>query len=536
MPVGEMSLSRYRLIPILLLALICAGLLLNGHLVPAGDNATYLVLGQSLATGRGYRMVSDPRAPQMALYPPGYPTVLAGVLALTGTARNLLAAIVPIKLLSIGLFLASIALAYDLLRRRSVALAVWTALLMAVNPQLLHFANEVGTEIPFLFLSLAAIWLLKRAGPEPSDGATLGLAALLAGAFYVRSIALVMAVAFALYLLARRQPRQALLLVLVTAALALPWFAYTRSLPSTGTSVGLGRGYFDLFLSSDPYGTQQATASELLSRVLLNLRIYAVDIWPDVVFPHASGLARRFGPIGVAVPLAISALMGLGFVLEARRWQASEWYVALFFAACAGYLWAQSRLIVPIIPFALYYFGRAVQSLSDLVLRNRPELRSAAMALFWLALTASALWAGLRPIQHNLRYGFDQPVDTYYARDSEWNRYLQSIRWITDPSSRPLVVMCRKADLLYVLTGHQALEYPYSPDGMVLREAARENQVDYIIEDAFTWTRTSEQYLTPALQGWRAQAPGSLVLAYETEAPQTRVWRVQLQQTGEKRQ
>ncbi len=528
-----MSQTRHRLIPILALGLLCAALMLNGHLVPAGDNATYMVLGQSLVTGHGYRMISDPRAPQMALYPPGYPLILSGVLALTGTTGHLLAAIVPLKVLSIALFLASIALTYTLLRHRNAALAALTALLMAVNPQLLHFANEVGTEIPYLFLSLACIWLFERSQHQRGNGSTLGVAILLACAFYVRSIALVMAAAFALYLLRRRQFRRALLLVLVIAALALPWFVYTNSRPSTGTSVGLGRGYFALFLSSDPYGTQQATVSELLNRVTQNLRTYAVDIWPDVLFPHASGLARTLGPAGIAVPLVLSAVIGLGFALEARRGLPSEWYVALFFASCVGYLWAQSRLIVPIIPFAIYYLGVGLQPLLNRLLRGAPLLKAPALALVCFVLAISALAADLRPIQDNLRHGFDQSVDTYYARDLEWDHYLRSIRWITSPASRPLVVMCRKADLLYVLTGHKAMEYPYSPDGMELLQTARENQVDYIIEDAFTWTRTTAQYLRPALESWRAQAPDSLSLAYETDAPQTRVWRVQLQQTGE---
>jgi hypothetical protein len=509
-------------------------LMLNGHLVPAGDNATYMVLGQSLATGHGYRMVSDPRAPQMALYPPGYPLIVAAALALTGTTQRLLAAIVPMKLLSVTLFLASIALAYDLLKRRSTTLAALTALLMAVNPQLLHFANEVGTEIPYLFLSLACIWLFERSQRQPGNGVTLCVAILLACAFYVRSIALVVGAAFALYLLARRQFQRALVLVLVTAALVLPWFIYTSSLPSTGTSVGLGRGYFALFLSSDPYGTQQATISDVVSRVTQNLRIYAVDIWPDVLFPHASGLAGALGPVGVAVTLAVSVLIALGFVLEARRGQASEWYVALFFASCAGYLWAQGRLIVPIIPFAIYYLWAAMQSLFNLLLRKVPGLKMPALVLACLALAASALVADLRSIQDNLRHGFDQSVDTYYARDSEWDHYLQSMKWITSNTAQPLVVMCRKADLLYILTGHKALEYPYSTDGMELLQTARDNQVDYIIEDAFTWTRTTAQYLKPALDSWRAKDPSSLALTFETVAPHTRVWRVQSQQTGEK--
>ena len=70
-------------------------------------------------------------------------------------------------------------------------------------------------------------------------------------------------------------------------------------------------------------------------------------------------------------------------------------------------------------------------------------------------------------------------------------------------------------------------DVPQSADGMELVRAVYSNQVAYVIEDAFTWTRTTEQYLRPALRSWQAQDPAALSLAYETDAPRTRVWRVQ---------
>lgn len=516
---------RHRLIPILALGLLCSALLLNGHLVPAGDNATYMVLSQSLVTGRGYRVISDPRSPQMALYPPGYPLLLAGVLALTGTARHLLAAIAPMKLVSITLHLGAIALAHNIFRRRNPTLATMTALLVAVNPELLHFSNEVGTEIPYLFLSLASVWFFERHWREPRNSMVFYLAGLIALTFYVRSVALVMAASFAFYLLMRREFKRALLLLLLTGVLALPWFIYTSSLPSTGTSVGLGRGYFALYFSGDPYGSTQASFSDWAARLLQNLRIYALDIAPSVLFAHTSSVAELLGPAAAVVLTTISVLVLLGFVLEARRGFAGEWYVALFFASSVGYLWAQSRLVVPIIPFAIYYLLLAIQSLLDLVPRDQ-SVRKLILPLTLLALALSAVLADARSIYRNLRHGFGQPVDAYYARDAEWSNYLQAMKWVAAHTSQPTVVMCRKADLLYILTGHNALEYPYSADGMQLMHAVRDNQVAFVIEDAFTWTLTTMQYLKPALQEWQAEDSAALSLAFETDAPPTRVWRV----------
>jgi hypothetical protein len=464
--------SRSILLFILALGLLLAVLQLNGHLVPAGDNATYVVLGQSLATGDGYRMISDPRRPSMALYPPAYPMVLAAVLLLTGTARNLLAAIVPMKLLSITLYLLGLVLIYEVFRRRNPVLAAMATLLSAVNPHLLYYANEVGTEILYLVLSLASIWLFQRYHEKRDTKLLLLTILTLAFSSYVRSVALVMLVAFGLYCLVRRQFRTAVLLVLAVGALAAPWLVYSSSLPNTGTSVGLGRGYFALYFSSDPYGTARASLSDWIARIVQNSRIYALDIWPEVLFPHALSVARMLGPIVV------------------------------------------------------YYFLSAIEFLLTPRVHLLRQIRTSVQFLAVGCLALSALWADVRDIQRNLRYGLGQPVETYYSTDVGWSNYLKAMRWIAKTAPQDAAVMCRKADLLYILTQHPALEYPYSADGAELSQAVYNNKVTYVIEDAFTWTGTTQQYLRPALQDWQNQDPSALALAYETTKPATRVWRV----------
>jgi hypothetical protein len=296
--------------------------------------------------------------------------------------------------------------------------------------------------------------------------------------------------------------------------------------------VGLGRGYFALYFSSDPYGTARASLSDWVARIVQNSRIYALDIWPEVLFPHALSIARIIGGkvpvlgIGVAFLALISAMVLLGFVREAKRGQASEWYVALFFASCIGYLWAQSRLIVPIIPFAIYYSLSAIEFLLAPRIHSLPRIRTSVQLLSVCFLAVSALVADVRDIQRNLRYGLGQPVETYYIMDAEWSNYLKAMRWISKTASQDTAVMCRKPDLLYILTRHPALEYPYTAHGTELKQAVYNSGVIYVIEDAFTWTGTTQQYLRPALQDWQIQEPATLALAYETAKPATRVWRV----------
>jgi len=535
-------IQRHHLILILLVGLAFALPLLNEHLVPAGDNSTYLVLAQSLATGRGYRMVSDPRAPQMGLYPPGYPLMLAGVMLVTNTTANVVEAILPSKILSVVLYSATVSLVYLLLLPRSRLLAALTALTTAVNPAILHFATEVGTELPYLLLSLACLWAYERYARRDS-WRQLGVTALLIVlAFYVRSIALAIAGALVLHLLLRRRWGHAAMLVLAVGALALPWFVRGASLPDTGTSVGLGRGYFDLYFASDPYGTAPAGLAEWSARLLQNVMSYSVDIWPITVFPHSSRIVSLLGTGGAILVSVFTVLIVYGYLLELKRRSATEWYVGVFFLSCVTYMWAQSRLIVPIIPFAIYYLFVAGQHiLRRFVFRPvtarptanspRPTARERTTALILsLAcglLLVSALVVEVRRVQSNVWYGWHQPLEVYYSPDPEWYHYLQAMEWVKANGDSSSIVMCRKADLMYIVTGQRALEYPYSYDPVQLRGAVMANGVDYLIEDAFSWTGTASLYLRPALSAWLAAEPDSVSVVFETEAPATRVWRIE---------
>ncbi len=522
------QLSRYGLVLIMVLGLALAVSLLNAHLVPGGDNATYMVLGQSLVTGQGYRMVSDPRMPEMALYPPGYPLLLAGVLALTNTTRDLLAAIVPMKLLSVALYLACLVLIWEFFKKRDAALATIVTLLVAANAEVLHFATEISTEMPYLLFSMLCLVLFDRylQDPQPRVRKLWWVALCMGLTFYLRTITLVMAVSFVLYLLTRRRYRHALMLAIAMLLLVAPWFVRSSQLPGTGTSVGLGRGYFALYLSNDPYGTARASLPELVSRLEFNVRMYGLEIGPGILFPHALSAKAWVGRIGTCIPLLVSLLAVLGFLLEARRGGAAEWYVALSFASCVGYIWAQSRLVLPLIPFAVYYFVKAVDAIVRLLWRRSAPLHRYALLLACGVLLLSTLVSTSHQIGRNFRYGVGHSVAEDYGLDPVWGNYLAAMDWIAVHGSSDAVVICRKADLMYVLTGRRALEYPYSPDATQLRQAARDSAVAYVIEDAFRWTPTTVDYLKPALRAWQAAEPEELSLAYETAAPQTRVWRV----------
>ena len=97
------ALRKYGLPAILALAALLAVGQVNQHLILASDNASYIVLGQALAQGRGYNMINEPLAPAMNLYPLAYPVLLAVVLQLAGGGSCPAARRCPFKMVAVAL-------------------------------------------------------------------------------------------------------------------------------------------------------------------------------------------------------------------------------------------------------------------------------------------------------------------------------------------------------------------------------------------------------------------------------------------------
>jgi 4-amino-4-deoxy-L-arabinose transferase-like glycosyltransferase len=537
-------------------AIIAAAALLalaqvNQHLILASDNASYIVLGQALAQGRGYVMVNEPLAPAMNLYPPGYPLVLAAILRLSGALAAPLQAVVAMKLATVFFYLASLPVLFALVRRRSGdLLAALTTLLFAVNPPVLLLATEILSEMPFVFCALLGLLALDTA-TDTSAGlphrrlfllTMLGALALVA-AYYMRTAALAMLAAAPIYLLLKRRLAAGVGLAILLAALAAPWFLRSSAPPNPETPF-FARSYLHQVLALAPYSDQTATPLDLAGRVVSNSLTYAVQILPEAMFPHLA----RLGPLASIVSVAIALLLLLGFVIELRRGlRITELAVAAYWLSLSLFVWVLgSRYVIIVLPFAFLYMLVALQWLAQFFRRTRTNAEGAPIspdAAFFrvqslprpighrrsivilsvaVVLVASALLVDVRRAERNLRQTRYQTIEQVYGDNLEWTRYLQGAAWLSQHTPAGSVLMARKPDVLYLLTGHPTVEYPYTQDGAILMSTLHANHVSYILEDGFTWTRTSETYLAPAM----SQLPGVFSLALETPAPRTRIWQV----------
>jgi hypothetical protein len=523
-----LSLSRDGVIGALLAAVGTVGAMIrfNDQLTGlTGDNATYILLARDLVTGARY---------ENAGYPWGYPALLSPILAAAGP-DNMLGAIPWMKLLTIVLFVAALPLIYFLLRRRQPAWAAFAATaLFAVNDLVLFYANDVMSEMPYACATFGALLLWQRGidpwlrSKEPS--VTPWPRLLLCGvlfvvSYYIRTVGVALLTAPAPVLLWYRKLRPAIVVGALCLLLAVPWL-----LASQNSNLN---SYTDQLLLRNPYNPglgRISSPGELVVSVLNAGWLYASYIIPSMLLPDKMLAGVPGGSFIQMVVYAVIGLLIVGGLLVrlVRRVELPEVYAAGFLLILFVWPWKSDRFLLPIYPLLLHYMlesgiviSRRLVGVLERVrsVRVSPaRLRGAAVALLVLV-ALPQLWLGAGAAVANARYLAGQAPPTGHTPD--WVRYFDAWRWLRDNSPPGSLVMSREPSLTQIYANRPSLQIPLIPAGEY-PDYLDGRKVDYVIEDAFTWSTHTRNYLRPALRGY----PTLFSLVYSTPAPVVRVWKV----------
>jgi hypothetical protein len=522
------------------------------------DDAQYVILAESLVSGRGYRLINFPAAPIEAAFPPGWPLLLTPLTALAPGNYPLL------ELLPIALWLASLPLIHRLLaaRLKSPILEA-TLALIALSPNLVRMAGMLMSEAAYLFFSLLALALLETwekpgdrdrsrthegalrqsagitrhspTGLQPvftsisrrvstAGGLTastagphwLLLAAALAAAWaqLTRTVGLALMLTLALYLLWRRRWHPAAIVTGVILAALAPqvWL----NLQNGGSALSPG------------YQAQVAagTLGDKATHVAANLVSYAQGLLADAIVPvfgsqiRASLAAVGLAPVTTIGNVLVLALLGLGWAQRLRRPSAVELYV-VFYALGILTFWnpapgsAQPRFLWPLIPFLYLYLMDGLTWLAErLPAPRQRDGRSAVLA-------AAGLLA-LLLIARNIQ-DWRSPVRRAYKDLSV------GTTWVRQHADADAVVMTHDPLPDYLYARRQTVPYPAA--GRDIDQYFRLNSIDYIIvAPRLLPQRTLELdgYTAGALEPYLAAQPGRFERVFEAVAHNVRVYQVKL--------
>ncbi|MFH1279706.1 MAG: glycosyltransferase family 39 protein [Candidatus Eisenbacteria bacterium] len=211
----------------------------------SGDNAQFLILGESLATGRGLSHINEPVPSPNTKYPFLFPLILAGVHVIA--PGSVPAAKVAVFLLgAVSIFL----LARIFLRLGPFPVAAAATVLTAIHPVLLEFSHQVLSEVPYLLVSALALTFFLDWEDRRGTAFLAAAAAAALGAYFTRSIGIALVGSVLLVLLHRRRIRFALVISAVFLVAGGSWGFRNRA-------VGGGESYVRQFLMKNPYRVEE---------------------------------------------------------------------------------------------------------------------------------------------------------------------------------------------------------------------------------------------------------------------------------------
>jgi hypothetical protein len=282
----------------------------------------------------------------------------------------------------------------------------------------------------------------------------------------------VLILAAILYLLKARRLKTAIVYIVVTAALCVPWVLYSRMHAPTPEQrleqesqvvVPYTEQFWQRNAGAGSSGT--VSARDLPERVLRNvLQIAGRDIGRVLVAPVSeavlAALAEQQGGSeneALTLSFLLTAFVITGFVMTVRRrLTLTEIVVALSFLLIVIWPWETFRFVAPLAPFILFYFLIGCTKVYHLHLRLREEPRKPG----WPGLAAVAgILAAISLVGHGIylhkKFSSNPADKPAWTRMYEENR--QVLDWVNERAPEGSVVATTNPALVYLMSGKKTI-------------------------------------------------------------------------------
>ena len=413
------------------------------------DDAFYVILAKSLATGHGYRNLNLPGAPFATHYPPGYPLFLSVLWRLAPFPAN----IVWFKIAN-AVFLSITAGVACFFARERLGLAPVIALLAivagTVTTPALYLSCMVLSECMFLALLLPMLLWAERVMGREHVGLdqAFALGACGGGLFLVRSQAIALIGAIALVYLLRRHWKAAAVSLAGAFLVMAPWLLWVRVHDAAVPPLMRGDygSYFAWFID----GVRERGIGLVTASLGRNL--------PDM-FQH---VVHRLKPIDNPIPDLVASLctavLGLfGFARLARRASVTFYFLLAYLATVAVWPFAPVRFLLGIWVLLMIVLACGVQSLIEL---PRPQVGGEAALNLWMAGRMGAVVASLLLIEGLVVYNV-RGYQRHFWRNTEelaarW--IAPKVEWVRENTdSTAIIGTDHDEGIIYLYTGRRAV-------------------------------------------------------------------------------
>ncbi|MFK7748677.1 MAG: phospholipid carrier-dependent glycosyltransferase [Kordia sp.] len=472
-----------------------------------GDNASYYILGNSIANGDGYTNIHHAEKEAHYHYPPGYPTLIAGAVTLFSND------IITVKILNGVFLLGAILLLFFIVKKLSqnhhIAFAV--SFISLLNYHILGYATIMMSEIPFLFFSLLCIWLfLKNDFSKPifKNWHFLLLLICLSFSFYLRSIALALFVSMVCFVVIKKKWRYLLGFVGGFVVLYLPWMLRNSSASNT---------YVSQLSLKNPYQPEQGSIgfSDIIERISINIERYITKEIPsgltsskEIIYTDASAPITEW---------FIGFLLLIGIAFGIYKLPKYSTFILLYVLAFFGLLmvwpsvWYGTRFLVPLIPLLIFLCIFGMISFLEWIqekcipkkIKNFTAILTVILLSFWSFMYGSDAVSKLK-----------LKAETEYA--DNYKNYFALADWIKENANATSVTAVRKEGLFYLFSQKNVTNYKKTLDKEAQLEHLKAKNVDYVIVAQLGYSSTSK-YVVPVIDRY----PNKFKMIKQLQNPNT---------------
>ena len=427
------------------------------------DDGMYLIDGKALAEGAGYRILSLPAQPYDTRYPPLYPLYLSLAWRAAPTYPATLSVAVMLSWLCLPMVLL-LGYWWCVGQRFSVPITWLTVGLFALNPYVLFFVSNLGSEMMFMVFLFGALLAAEREGWRWAL-----LAGAVAGAAYLtRTSGIALLPAAIAYYCLKKQARGALCFTLGMLPAVAGWSVWSRLHAAPGHDVVTlcytnYLGYYFTNVGWDNIGDVVSRNTGALLEALGSL-----------VFPQMmeGWLARVIlWPLGLAMIVGCVRLVRHGYARLYALFALVSGAILLFW-----HYQPNQRFVLPLAPLLLAGFCFAMVELAAWVQRPNRWLAVRGCALVLVIVLTGALV---------LQICMDVGVLPQLARNDRANTraYRSMYAWIAQNLPVDANVLWQDDTALYLATGRHSVSYvvpsrEFDATGGDTGEAARFRGID----------------------------------------------------------
>ena len=512
---------------------------LTGPIDLRWDAGVYYLLGTSLATGHGYRILSEPGSPEAIQYPPLLAAVVAGYEKMLGTTDP--DVIAPwLRKSYAALFvlygIAVLALARRYLRPTFALIATALCLLYVWT---IFLSDLLYAEVPFALVSVLFVLVAGNAALSRRPWLREAVSFLLAAAgFLLRTAGVALLAAWVFEAGLRRRWTLAVARGALALLPLLSWQGYVVRVRAShhykhpayeyqrAPYLYYNVSYGDNVLLTDPSQPElgRVNAKAIASRLVANVPSAIIGLGETVSTERRfwikalNSVQRMVGQpvIGknlVLIPILFLAgvvMSGLVFLVRG-----GALLVALLVGiSIALMLTTPWPLQFPryLAPLASFLAIAAVLSLSQLY-SAVPRLGRVGLASFLLLTLVPqtyAAWGLFYDRAHqpaSFIPGRGALGPRFFFHDQAWAEWEEAVAWLGERSTPEAIVATPESHLCYLLTQRQAVSPPIESDPVRARHLLESVPVSYVIVDKLGFTDVSRRYARPAVESdpmrWR---------------------------------